>query len=84
MAHAGPMKIFQKFKRPIKWKPLFCVQVTCFVLFFSQGRKRAPPESVVDFTYEHASIFKNARKLNNGQVPTVVRLKDPKSSQVLI
>ena len=51
-----------------------------FVLFFSQGRKRAPPESVVDFTYKHASILKNARELNHGQVPTVVRLKDPESS----
>ena len=56
----------------------------CFALFFSQGRKRAPPESVVDLTYKHASTLKNARELNRGQVPTVVRLKDPKSSQVLI
>ena len=55
-----------------------------FVLFFSQGRKRAPPESVVDFTYKHASILKNARELNHGQVPTVVRLKDELSWQKLI
>ena len=41
-----------------------CVQVTCFVcLFFPQGRKSALPESVVDFTYKHASLLKNAREL---------------------
>ena len=56
----------------------------CLVLFFLQGRKRAPPESVVDFIYKHASIFKNVRELNHGRVPAVARLKYPKSSQVLI
>ena len=54
----------------------------CFV--FLTGRKRSPLESVVDFIYKHASIFKNARELNHGRVPAVARLKYPKSSQVFI